>query len=210
MINPSGRLIHYSRATLKNTVILDKLWFANGVALPNHEEFIVAVELMASRLQKCYLKGEKKGKCEIFIEGLPGIADNLTPDEEGIWVPLLTSFDENHPFLFHSMAKLPNLRKFLVRVIWLLKLPFQLIQNVLPNLYTEWVIEQIQGLAFRFVSGSSRTTIIKLNWDGKIIKVLHGSDQTVHTISHVLQLEDQLYLGSPFNDFIGKIKIEMS
>ena len=49
--NPSGRLIHYSRETRKTTVLLDKLWFANGIALPSTEDFVV----VASRLfLKCY------------------------------------------------------------------------------------------------------------------------------------------------------------
>jgi sugar lactone lactonase YvrE len=71
-INPSGRLVHFERKTGKVSVLLDKLWFANGVALSPNEDFIIVAETHASRVQRYWLKGDKKGQLEPFVEGLPG------------------------------------------------------------------------------------------------------------------------------------------
>jgi adipocyte plasma membrane-associated protein len=72
-INPSGRLSHFDRKTGKITVLLDNLFFANGVALSPNEDFIVVAETHASRIQRYWLNGPKKGQLEPFVEGLPGI-----------------------------------------------------------------------------------------------------------------------------------------
>jgi sugar lactone lactonase YvrE len=93
--NPSGRLIHYSRSGRKNTVLLDKLWFANGLALSPDEDFVVVSETHASRLQKCFLKGAQKGNCEIFVEGLPGMTDNVTIN---LFYLFITTFPYILPF----------------------------------------------------------------------------------------------------------------
>lgn len=53
------------------------------------ENSIVANELSKSRLVRIYLSGEKSGKDEIAIEGLPGFPDGMDRDEKGnIWIAL--------------------------------------------------------------------------------------------------------------------------
>jgi sugar lactone lactonase YvrE len=206
LANPSGRLIHYSRSQRKNTVLLDKLWFANGLVLSPDEDFVVVSETHASRLRKCYLKGNKKGECEIFVEGLPGCTDNLTPDEDGIWVPLIVSADPKNPMLPHSLAPLPYVRKFLLRTILLIETPLKLIHNLFPNQYTEAFIYKIGHFTSASVLYPERATIVRVDWNGNIVGALHGFDKTVGFISHVLEFGDYLYLGSPFNNYIGRVK----
>jgi len=41
---PYGRLLKYDPITRKTTVLLDGLWFANGVALSAKEDFILICE----------------------------------------------------------------------------------------------------------------------------------------------------------------------
>lgn len=204
--NPSGRLIHFERKSGKVTVVLDKLWFPNGVALSPEEDFVVFVETHASRIQKYYLKGEKKGQAEMFVEGLPGLPDNITPDEDGLWIALVVSADPEHPMLPQSLAPLPAIRKFIVRLLHLIEMPFTFITNVYPNPYTKAVAYKIgsfNALSFMY---PQRATIIRMDWNGKIIGSLHGFDGTVSGVSHVMELNDFLYLGSPHNNFISKVK----
>lgn len=205
-MNPSGRLLHYSRAEGKSKLIIDKLWFANGVALPSHEEFVVVNDLRCSRLKKCHLKGPKKGECEIFIEGLPGVTDNLTPDEDGIWLPIVLAAGPDCPMILNFFNELPYVRKFMTRVIMLLKMPFDLIQQIYPNQYTEFIIYKIRNIAGEMVLNIPRTTIVRVDWNGNVVDVLHGNDRSAHSISHVLEFEDHLYFGSPYNKFIGRSK----
>lgn len=205
-VNPSGRLLHYERKTGKVTVVLDNLWFANGVAISPDEEFVVVVETHGSRIQKYYLKGAKKGQSEVFVEGLPGVPDNVTPDEDGLWIGLVVSADPQNPMLPHSLAPLPLVRKFIVRLLHLIEMPFTFITNMYPNPYTKRIayhIGSFQGFSFTF---PKRTTIVRTDWNGKVIGSLHGFDQSVTQVSHVMELDNYLYIGSPYNDYIGKVK----
>lgn len=206
MMNPSGRLVHYSRKEKTNKLIVDKLWFANGVALPSHEEFVVVNDLLCSRLKKCYLKGPKKGQCEIFIEGLPGISDNLTPDKDGIWVPIVLAGDPDQPIPLHHLKELPYLRQFLIRLLMLAKLPFELIQKYYPNQYTEYIIYKFRNLPGEITLKVPRTTVVRVDWNGNVVDVLHGNDRTIFSVSHVMEFGDYLYFGSPYNKFIGRTK----
>ena len=94
--NPEGRLMHYDRKTKEVKVILDNLWFPNGIALSPNEDFIIVAETVGSRIQRYWLSGEKKGQLEPFVEGLPGLPDNITPDEDGLWVALVVAADPDH------------------------------------------------------------------------------------------------------------------
>ena len=149
-VGASGRLFRYSRKEKKNYVLMDRLWFANGVALSPDESFVIVSETYGSRIQKVHLKGPKKGQSEIFIEGLPGFPDNLSADEDGIWAPLVVSADADHPVIAHTVASLPLLRKFVVRMAWIVETPLKMIQEYFPNFVTE-------KLLYEFGSTSSLT-----------------------------------------------------
>lgn len=203
--NPSGRLAHFERKTGKVTVLLDNLWFANGVVLSPTEDFVLVAETHAARVQRYWLKGEKKGQLEVFIEGIPGIPDNLTPDEDGLWIALVVTADPEYPMLPQSLTKLPHVRKFLLRLINLIESPFNFISRVYPNPYTKKIAYSIGSFtSFSFLY-PDRKTIIRSDWSGKIIGSLHGFDKTLSTISHVMEFGDFLYLGSPYADYIGRV-----
>ena len=65
------------------------------------------------RIHKYWLKGDKAGTSEIFIENLPGFPDNIFSNEKGIfWVAL---FNPRHNFVEISSNK-PLLRKMVLRL----------------------------------------------------------------------------------------------
>ncbi|XP_070494541.1 adipocyte plasma membrane-associated protein Hemomucin-like isoform X2 [Chironomus tepperi] len=203
--NPEGRLLHINRKTMEINVILDNLWFPNGIALSPNEDFIVFAETMGSRIQRYWLSGEKKGQLEAFNEGLPGLPDNITPDEDGLWVALVVAADPENPMLPHSLTRLPYVRKFLYRLIYLLELPFEFITKMYPNPYTKAIAYKIGSMPALSFIYPDRKTIVRMDWNGKIIGSLHGFDKTLNTISHVMEFGDYLYLGSPYADFIGRV-----
>lgn len=176
-------------------MLIDQIFFAFGVALSPDESFVLVAETAASRIQKYYLKGEKKGTTEIFIDGLPGIPDKITADKDGMWIPFVTSADSKHPQPAHYFAQVPYVRKFLVRIVCLLEKAFRFF-----DFYKSTVFQALRWLA------PTRNTIIRIDWNGNVISTMHGFDGTAHTISDVLELDGHLYLGSPFNDFIGRVK----
>ena len=113
---PNGRLLVYDPATKETTTLLNDLYFANGVALSTDESFVLVNETCMYRIQKYWLKGEKAGTSEVFIENLPGFPDNVSSNKEGIfWVALFNprnnfvEMSSNKPFLRKIVLRLPEL-----------------------------------------------------------------------------------------------------
>lgn len=206
LTNPSGRLFKYSRAEKKNYNLIDKLWFANGLALSPDESFIVVCETFASRIQKYHLKGAKAGTHEVFIEGLPGLVDNLTADADGIWVPLVVSADPENPMLAQQLTKLTYLRIFLIRLLWIIETPIQLIHNWYPNILTEKLLTEFGSTTQLMFIIPKRQSVVRLNWNGNVLTTLHADDASARLVTHVMEFGDYLYFGTPYFDYISRVK----
>ncbi|KAH8332892.1 hypothetical protein KR074_003480 [Drosophila pseudoananassae] len=204
--NPSGRLFKYNRAKNVSEVLLDELVFANGLALSPNEDFIVVAETGALRLTKYHLKGPKAGQSEVFVDGLPGLPDNLTPDAEGIWVPLVLSSDSENPNGFTLFTRFPTVRVFLARVLTLFELPFRYLNSVYPNKFSQQFVHFVGHMESLKVLTPKRTTVVRVDWNGNIVGSLHGFDKSVTSVSHVLEFQDFLFLGSPTNQYLARVK----
>jgi sugar lactone lactonase YvrE len=112
---PHGRFMAYNPATGKTEVILKNLYFANGVALSQREDFVLINETSRYRILRYWLKGPKAGTYDIFIDNLPGFPDNISSNGKGtFWLALFTirnkAADMLHPipFLKAQLTKLPR------------------------------------------------------------------------------------------------------
>ncbi|CAB3384414.1 Hypothetical predicted protein [Cloeon dipterum] len=133
----SGRLFKFDMKTKTHTLLMDNLHFANGVALSLKEDFVVIAETVRGRLHRYWLKGPKAGQSEVFIDGLPGMPDNLRQTGHGsFFVPLVAARFNTMPVLSDVIAPYPLIRKFLARLICVLKAPFYLVNKYYPNVYT--------------------------------------------------------------------------
>lgn len=186
-------------------MLIDELYFANGVALSPNEDFVVVAETFAARLKKYHLTGTKAGQIDVFIDRLPGAPDNLTPDADGIWVPMPMAADKDYPAIFHSAANAPLFRKFAARLLALIELPFKLVEKVHPNIYTRSIVHKIGH--FETLSVPSRSTIVRVDWNGKIVGSLHGFDGSASNAAHALEDGDYLYIGSFVNKFLARVKL---
>lgn len=156
-------MIHYNAKTKQNTVLLDKVHFANGIVLSADEDFLVIAETGMNRLLRYYLKGPKKGTSDILIDGLPGHPDNLKSfGKNGILVPLVMSVDDDHPQLFQVLYEFPLLRKLISRVFGLIELAFDGVNKVYPNEFSERSIHFVsqQNRIFYVLNG----IISPLDW----------------------------------------------
>lgn len=89
-------------------VVVDGLFFANGVALSPDESFLLVAETGMYHLTRLWLTGDRAGQREVFIE-LPGFPDNLSTGPTGTFWCALAS-DRNK--LIDTLAsKPPVLRK---------------------------------------------------------------------------------------------------
>jgi len=75
--------------TAKTTkVLLENLYFPNGIQVSPDQQTIYIAETNICRLGRYHLKGDKTGRYEIVLDGLPGNPDNIKFNSEGhLWVP---------------------------------------------------------------------------------------------------------------------------
>lgn len=198
--NPSGRLIHLERKTGKLTTLIDELFFANGVVISPKEDFVLVSDLGRSRILKYWIK---TGKTEVFADGLPGLPDNLSCDDKGIWVAIPIPADPENPFILHSMSRIPLLRKFFSRSLSLFELLFTSIDQVYPNEVCKKIAYYIGSGEMSEVIKPKRASIMRFDWNGNIIAAYHSFDKATYT--HVLDYNGKLYLGSISHDYIAVV-----
>lgn len=130
---PHGRLLRYDPATGKTELLLDGLYFANGVTLSQNEDFVLVNETYRYRITRYWLTGDKAGNHDVFIENLPGLPDNLQGDGAGtFWVALPSPRKDDadmlhrYPWLKAQISKLP-------RSLWPKATPYGLVIQVDEN-----------------------------------------------------------------------------
>uniref|UniRef100_A0A8D8IIP6 Adipocyte plasma membrane-associated protein n=1 Tax=Culex pipiens TaxID=7175 RepID=A0A8D8IIP6_CULPI len=207
LMNPSGRLMHYSRATGKNRMLIDQVFGANGVALNRDESFVLVAELGGQLIRRYYLKGTKTGTDDVFIDGLPGAVDNLVADEHGLWAAIFIGADLDHPSLLALLAPYPAVRKLAVRLLTMLDLPFEFIYQKTGNTIALRIANFIGNLASSVPLFPKRGTVLRLDWEGNILAALHGDDGTANLICHAIRSGDYLLLGSPMHHWIRRVRL---
>ncbi len=101
-LRPNGGLYQYSPKTKKVTTLIDGTYFGNGVVLSKNEDFILMTETTKYRIIRYWLKGEKMGETEIFMDNLPGFPNGISIREDGsFWLGFSTrrndALDKIHP-----------------------------------------------------------------------------------------------------------------
>lgn len=110
---PNGRLLAYHPEGKSTELLLDNLYFANGVAVAPGDEFILAVETGAYRVLRLWLRGPKQGQAEVFINNLPGFPDGIATGLDGrFWIALAAPRDP----LLDAFGPFPRLRGAVLRL----------------------------------------------------------------------------------------------
>lgn len=112
---PYGRLYVYDPETKTAKVVLDNLYFANGVALSRNQDAVFVAETYRYRIRKVWISGEKVGQNEIIADNLPGLPDNINSDRNGtIWLAMpsprkpIADVSARHPWMRELMVRLPR------------------------------------------------------------------------------------------------------
>ncbi|XP_037488905.1 protein STRICTOSIDINE SYNTHASE-LIKE 4-like [Triticum dicoccoides] len=175
---PTGRLLKYDPGTGKASVALDNLAFANGVALSRDEAFLVVCESWGFRCSKLWLKGDKAGQKETFVDNLPGSPDNihLAPDGS-FWIALLQ-----------------------LRSPWM--------DLITRWTLTKRVVASIPALHEPIKATAKGAMVAQVSEDGEIIRVLDDSQgKVIHFITSVSEFDGHLFLGSLSTNFLGKLSL---
>lgn len=111
---PWGRLLAYQPSSGETRVLLDGLYFANGVAVSPRGDYLLVNETWRYRVLRYWLAGPRSGQHEVFIDNLPGFPDGISSNRAGVfWLalpsPRKADLDGAHPFplLKEIIAALP-------------------------------------------------------------------------------------------------------
>lgn len=207
MCDPTGRMFHYNSAKNESRVLLDDLYFANGIVISPDNQFVLVAETTRYRLLKYYINGPKEGKTEVFIAGLPGYPDNLRflPDGSGVLISLYNVFDENHPNIIKTLASVPLVRKFIARTSHLIENTFDFLNKQFHYHIFEEIVYNVGSFGSAAFLNPGKSGLIQVDWSGKIIASYYNTDGSVQHISDAIVYKDKLYTGSPHQNFIGVV-----
>ncbi|GAV64780.1 LOW QUALITY PROTEIN: Str_synth domain-containing protein, partial [Cephalotus follicularis] len=175
---PYGKLLKYDPLLNETSILLEDLAFANGVALSRDEDYLVVCETWKFRCLKHWLKGETKGKTEIFIDNLPGGPDNINLAPDGsFWIALLQLASPGWEFIHTSKA-------------------------------SKYLVARSQKLIMLVNGVFKKATVINVDSDGKVLKKFDDhTGKVMSLVTSALEFEDHLYLGSLNTNFIGKLPL---
>ena len=113
---PHGSLYAYDTRTGETRLLLNDLYFANGVALTKDESAVLVVETPRYRIRRLWLSGPKAGTSDIFADRLPGLADGIMSDRQGnqyvtiqtLRTTLVDDILHPRPWAKAILAKLPK------------------------------------------------------------------------------------------------------
>eukprot|EP00249_Psilotum_nudum_P011005 c22907_g1_i1 orf=153-1334(+) len=173
----SGRLLSYNPLTEETKVLYRGLQFPNGLAISKDASFLVLSETTTSRLLRFWIKGEKAGTLETFVN-LPGFPDNVRVNEKGeFWVAIHC----RRTYLVGALFAYPWARKLF------LKLP-------IPHNY----------LYLIFLGGTPHAMALRYDAEGKLLEVLEDqTGKTVKLISEIEERDGQLWMGSVLMPYIA-------
>jgi len=173
-----GRLLAYYPDTRETEILLDELYYANGVALSPDESFVLVVETTRYRVRRLWLEGPRKGEDEVLLDNLPGFPDGISCDEMGtFWLALV---NPRNAFV-DWMLEHPSLRKTVAR------LPLAWFAGAAPR--------------YGFVLGLDAGGNVLHNFQDP-------SGSTFGGISCVVRQDDTLYFGSLLEDAIGRLPLQ--
>lgn len=100
-MRPLGGLYCYDPSTKKVKTLITGTYFGNGVTLSKDESHLLLVETARYRILRYWLKGEKAGQQDVFIDNLPGFPNGISIREDGsYWLGFSTKrsddLDEIH------------------------------------------------------------------------------------------------------------------
>ncbi len=80
---PLGGLYLYDPSLKKVETLIDGTYFGNGVVLSKDETYVLVTETTKYRILRYWLKGDKAGQTETFIDNLPGFPNGISVREDG-------------------------------------------------------------------------------------------------------------------------------
>ncbi|MEL6759403.1 MAG: SMP-30/gluconolactonase/LRE family protein [Myxococcota bacterium] len=114
----NGRLCRWREGETRATELLDKLHFANGVAVSHDQRSVLVVETSRYQVLRVWIDSERQGEVEVLIDNLPGFPDGISAGTDGLyWVAIASPRNA----LLDGLAGSPWLRRIVFRLPEFLK-----------------------------------------------------------------------------------------
>jgi len=84
-VKPDGGLYSYNPKTMEIKTLIEGSYFGNGVAVSQNEDFVLLVDLTKYQVRRHWLKGDKEGQTDIFIDNLPGLPNGISRRKDGVF-----------------------------------------------------------------------------------------------------------------------------
>ncbi|GBG86948.1 hypothetical protein CBR_g44401 [Chara braunii] len=175
---PSGRLIEYDILSNASKILMDGLDFANGVAISKDEDFLIIAETGMFRLHRYWLKGPKAGTHEVFLDNLPGYADNIHSNRKGLfWIAI-------------PVMRSPASETFVLRYRFM-----------------RWLVASFPPL-WTFFLRNNPGFALAVNEDGKpVMAVMNWSKDHLRMVTTAREYGGYLYLGNLMWNYLAKFKL---
>lgn len=200
----SGRIIRFDTKTNESSVLVDKLYFPNGVQLSKSEDTLLISELSNQRILKHYLKGKKKGQTEVFVN-VPGYPDNIRSSKRGYWISLVSYNNPAHLGIMDRLSQYPFIRKIIVRFE-------QTIASLLLSINGYWKSQRLEDFANELQTGFNwiLPTVmhgmgVEVDENGKFIGSIQSPDGKNSLLSEILEMDGQLFCGSFLNPYLIQV-----
>ncbi|XP_076308523.1 adipocyte plasma membrane-associated protein-like, partial [Tachypleus tridentatus] len=201
-----GRVIKFDPSTKETEVLLENLYFPNGIQLSADGNSLLIAESNKFRIIRYYFQGPNKGKKTVFAK-LPGEPDNIRPSKNGgYWVALCFSRHAGSPTLNDRLAPYPAIRKLVARLLHVTGTILNYFSQFVSSPAVKNYVHLVESGKFLLNLMPRYGMVVELDKNGKIIRSLQSSDDQVAMLSEVLEHNKNLYIGSFINPFLLKLK----
>lgn len=174
----NGRVFSYDPKTKEVKTLMEGIHFANGITLGPDEGYLLVNESSEYRVLRYWLKGEKAGTHDVFVDNLPGFPDNISFNGSNrFWVAIFAPRDS----LLDKTLPAGN--------EWLRKVVYRLPKFLQPK-----------PRDYAFALG--------FDVDGKLVANLQYEGKGAYApITSVREYGQWLYFGSLTNPAIGRLPL---
>ncbi|GIY76900.1 adipocyte plasma membrane-associated protein [Caerostris extrusa] len=203
-----GRVIRYNVHSKETEVMASNLHFPNGVQLSKDGNSLLICEIMNRRILRLYLKGEKKGKLEVFADALPAEPDNIRPSSSGgYWVGFTSARNNSNPLLADIVAEYPAAKRLYGRLHYIIGTLLVKVSELVNH-------DAFKAFAYKFNRGDFMLHLLRRHGiiaefddKGRILRSFQSPDGTTTDLSEVREHNGYLYLGSFVNPYLGRLKL---
>ncbi|XP_049812926.1 adipocyte plasma membrane-associated protein Hemomucin-like [Schistocerca nitens] len=203
----SGRVLRLDPETGANTVLADELRFPNGLLLTPDQSHLYIAETGRNRILRCRLSD---GSVSTLVEGLPGAPDGLRPGPSGAGVlaALISTDTPSRATLPELLAPLPKARAALLLLLRANRALLATANTALPLQATRRITHVLGHTETVFRETMARSMVVWLDDEGGILTSLQCPSGTTRYISEAIVVGNNIYLASPFNNYIGRLPTE--